>query len=207
MGRRGPRAIDKGRLNFRAVQLANFFFTLRDGQPARIRTQGRGGWIEAGTIVSQNSTEARKFVGGLRRLSGTPWQVIPEICPDRTGWELLKTAHTEMEIRRAAKNIGHWARFVERSDWRTEIPGAIAKYAKDVLRAKTNWAYPRDLHRPTSDDKRVLFFAKILAGLVLDLSPTYAIKVLAYWPWTKEWIQGPFVAMENSFGGKIVVSV
>lgn len=207
MGLRGPHAIDKERLTFRAAQLANFLFTLRDGQPARIRTQGPSGWIEAGMIVTQNPTEARRFVERLQRLSGTQWQVIPEVCQNRAAWEMLKRAHTEMDIRRAAKSIAHWARRVERSDWRTEIPSAIGKHAKDLLRAKKNWAYPGDLRRPTSDDKRVLFFAKILAGLVSGLSPTYAIKVLASWPWTREWIQGPFVATENSFGGKIVGAV
>jgi hypothetical protein len=206
MGRRGPHAIDKERLNFRAVQFANCFFTLRDGQPARIRTQGPGGWIEAGTIIPQDQNEARKFVEGLNRLSGTPWQIIPEICPNQTAWELLKRARTEVEIRRAAKSIADWAP-MGRSDWRTEIPRAIRKHAKDLVRAKNNWAYPRDLSRPTSDDKRVVFFAKILASLASGLSPTYSIKVLAYWPWTKEWIQGEFVATENSFGGRIVDSV
>src|SRR5215472_16421511 len=192
MGRRGPHAIDKDELEARVLQFANFFFTLRYGHPARIRVRRPGGWTEVGTILPQNSNEFREFVGGLKRLSGNKWQVIPEISPNRNGWELLVRARTEGDIRRAVKSIAQWARHVRRSDWRSEIPRAIVKNAKDLLRAKKNWAYPRDLSRPTGDDKRIQFFSKILAGLVFGLSPTYTIKVLANWPWTKEWImQGP----------------
>ena len=102
-----------------------------------------------------------------------------------------------------AKSIRRWAQQVERTDWQTEFPRVIRDHATELLRAKKGWNYPKK-DRPKSDDKRVMFFAKILAGFMLGLSAGYATKRLAYWEWSKGWIQGPFVAMEKSFGGRIV---
>ncbi len=204
MGRRGPQGIDKERLQFRGLQIASFFFTLRDGRRARIGTQGPNGWIEAATIIPQAPGKARKFMEELGKLSRTAWQVIPEIPPSPAAWEQLKAARKREEILHAAECIRHWARTVGRTDWQNEFPATMRDHAEALLRAKKSWAYPRDPRRPTSDDKRVVFLAKVLAGLTLGLSPAYTIKILAYWPWTKDWIEGAFVAMEKGFGGRIV---
>lgn len=190
------------RLEFQALQFANFLYTLRDGHGEIIKSSGPGGSIEISGIPG-SSKETRQFIQRLEKLYGTPYEVVPRIPPNSAAWDQLKRAHTEREIRRVAESIRRWAQQVERSDWQTEFPLVIRDHAKDLLRAKKSWNYPRK-GRPKSDDKRVLFFAKVLAGFMFGLSPGYATKRLAYWEWSKEWIQGPFVAMEKSFGGRIV---
>lgn len=194
--------MDKERLEFRALQFANFLYTLRDGYGEIIKSSGPSGSIEIAGI-SGRPRETREFIQRLEKLSGTAYDIVPRIQPRSAAWEQLKCAHTEKEIRRAAESIRRWARHVERSDWRSEFPRVISDHAKDLLRAKEAWNYPTE-GRPKSDDKRVSFFAKVLAGFMFGLSPGYAAKRLAYWNWSKEWIQGPFVAMEKSFGDRIV---
>lgn len=202
MGLRGPKPVNRERLEFRALQFANFLYTLRDGYGQFIKSRGPRGSIEIPSF-SGSSRETLEFIQRLQKLSGIPFEVVPCINSRPAAWEQLKRAQTEEEIRRAARSIRHWAQQVERSDWRTEFPGVISDHAKNLLCAKKGWNYPRK-RRPKSDDKRVLFFAKVLAGFMFGLSPGYATKKLAYWDWSKEWIQGPFVAMEKRFGGSIV---
>lgn len=202
MGLRGPRPVDKERLEFRALQFANFLYTLRDGYGEIIKSSGPSGSIEIAGI-SGGPKETREFIQRFEKLTGTSYEVVSGIQQRSAAWGQLKRARTEKEIRRAAESIRRWAQHVERSDWRTEFPRVISDHAKDLLRAKKAWNYPRK-GRPKSDDKRVSFFAKVLAGFMFGLSPGYATKRLAYWNWSKDWIQGPFVAMEKSFGGRIV---
>jgi len=203
MGLRGPKPLDKERLSFRAVQLANFLYTLRDGQVGRIKGSGVFGSVVAVVPLSGSKEKTMELLKKIEELSGTPFEVIPPVPANRTAWDHLKNARTEGHIRQAAASIRRWARNVDRRDWRTKFPRIISDHAQDLVRAKGGWNYPRK-NRPKSDDKRIVFFAKVLAGLSLGLSPTYTTKELAYWPWTKDWIQGFFAGSEESFGGRIV---
>jgi hypothetical protein len=60
------------------------------------------------------------------------------------------------------------------------IPRVIRTHAHDLLSAKWMPNYPRT-ERTRSDDKRILFYAKILAGLSLGIAPATAVKRLAHW--------------------------
>ena len=205
MGLRGPKPVDRESLEFRALQFSNLLFTLRDGQGARIGAAGPHGSIDV-SPVNWNSKQTQEFIERMRAVTGIPYGVVARIPPNPRAWGQLKRAQTERQVRRAADSIKRWAQTVDRSDWRSDFPRVINDSAKEVLRAKKSWNYPRDEtgNRPKSDDKRIIFFGKVLAGLAFGLSPAYSTKVLASWPWTKDWIQGPFVAMEKGFGGRIV---
>lgn len=200
MGKRGPKAVDRERLSFEAMRWANFLYTLRDGQGSMIEALGPEGSVRVTAPILSPQEPKQAW--------DASWRIIPAIPPNRTAWEKLKKARTQGEIRQATRDIGRWARRVERKDW-TAFPQAICDHAKDLLRAKQMWTYPRDLQRRTSDDKRIVFLSKILAGSTVGLSPSYTVKRLAQlaWPLDKEWIQGPFVAMEKSFRDRIVDSL
>ena len=202
MGLRGPKPVERERLTFLALQYASFLYTLREGRSEIIKTSGRGGSIDIQGI-SEGSRQTREFIQRLETLSGERYEVVQTIQPHSGAWEQLKRARTEKEIRRVAESIRRWAHHMARNDWQIEFPRVIADHAKDLLRAKKSWNYPRK-GRPKSDDKRVLFLAKVLAGFMLGISSGYATKLLGSWGWSKEWIQGPFVAMEKSFGGRVV---
>jgi hypothetical protein len=202
MGLRGPKPVDKERLEFQALQLANFLYTLRDGLGVVVKSSRPKGSFNVDGIA-ESSRKTRDFFQLKVDRKRIAFKFVPRIGPSPAAWEQLKRARTEKEIRHAAEQIRRWARRVERSDWRIEFPRLIRDHAKYLLNAKKAWNYPSG-SRPKSDDKRVLFFAKALAGFMFDLSPGYIAKKLTYWNWPKEWVQGPFVAMEESFGDQIV---
>ena len=56
-----------------------------------------------------------------------------------------------------------------------------------LYRATRLWNYPKDKGRPTSDNKRIEFFAKALAGLMLGISPATATKRLSHWKLPQLW--------------------
>jgi hypothetical protein len=68
------------------------------------------------------------------------------------------------------------------------LPFAISEdWAGEIAKAKNLWTYPR-ADRPTSDDKRIEFFAKCFAALMLGKSPaTATARWLAGWHWPKDW--------------------
>jgi len=178
---------------------------LRDGQGAKIRTSG---FREVVTIIPQRPEDARMFLRDLKRLSPIRWHVSAAIPKNLVAWEKLKRARTQKEMWQAAKSIRNWARCLPRGEQRQKFPGFILAHANDLLRAKGMSSYPGDQDRGKSDNKRIIFLAKVLAGLMFGLSPSYAIKRLAHWAYDeREWLMGPFAAMEKSFGGRIVEGV
>ncbi len=46
----------------------------------------------------------------------------------------------------------------------------LCDYPAELFKARKLWNYPRT-DRPTSDDKRIEFFAEALAGLMMEVSP------------------------------------
>ena len=75
------------------------------------------------------------------------------------------------------------------------IPGlsafrrALRDHGAELYRAKCLWTYPQATDRAKSDDKRIEFFAKALAGLMLGISPATAMKRLSRWRLPKLWIK------------------
>jgi hypothetical protein len=104
-------------------------------------------------------------------------------------WEALKKARSEREIKHVARKIATWDRrqglgytpAPSRSQQAEyDFPRLLKLHARTVLEAKKLPEYPKSA-RPTSDDRRIWFFAKVLAGLMVRRSPLYTLKRLSGW--------------------------
>lgn len=115
---------------------------------------------------------------------------FPPLPPQPYLWEQLKRSRSVKQMRRTTGEIYEWLL--------TAVPGvqnmpdfrtALCDRAGELFRARDLWNYPRaGKKRPTSDDKRIEFFAKALAGLMLGVSPATATKKLANWDFPKLWV-------------------
>jgi len=109
-------------------------------------------------------------------------------------WESLNNSNSVARMRRALRSLEkylnrNWDGWIGR-----EFPQDLQRYATGLLAAKKLDNYPdaKQKKRPSSDDKRVIFFSKVLAGLRLSLSPTYATKKLSHCRWEKDWATNPY---------------
>jgi hypothetical protein len=108
--------------------------------------------------------------------------------PEPEVWELLKRARTVAEVRKASQKIGAWMSLHGVSRWLPWLPtvpavefcDALNVYAENVLIGKRMSSYAKT-NRSKSDDKRVVFLAKVLAGARYGLVPITAIKRLSHW--------------------------
>lgn len=126
---------------------------------------------------------------------GEEWRISEPISPRPEVWERLKKGQSVDQVKRAARGIGklRWA-FTSSTKWAQNPAGALSTYATGFLAAKKLKSYPRKSEkiRKRSDDKRVVFLAKIMAGLTLGLAPITARKKLSHWSWPKDWVSiGP----------------
>ena len=64
---------------------------------------------------------------------------------------------------------------------------ALCDHPAELFKARKLWNYPY-ASRPTSDDKRIEFFAETLAGLMMEISPATATKKLTRWQPPRLWI-------------------
>ena len=96
-------------------------------------------------------------------------------------WESLKAATSERMMRRALSQLEKYLHENWEAWTGSEFPRNLRRFAHGVCAAKRLHNYPsaKKDDRPTSDDKRVVFIAKVLAGLRFNLSPTYATKKLS----------------------------
>lgn len=85
-------------------------------------------------------------------------------------WERLKKARSADDVRSVARSLRQRGRLAGPE---YEL---FRSHAEDLLRAKRLPDYPRSNRRPTSDDKRIHFFAKVLAGLEFGIAPATATK-------------------------------
>jgi hypothetical protein len=113
------------------------------------------------------SKEAEVLVRGRR-----DWKLQPPILPRPELWQLLKRARSGANIRRVAGGLRRSHPF---------LSNVLNSHAEELLRAKQLPNYPRS-DRPRSDDKRIWFFAKVLAGLENGIAPMTATKRLAHFP-------------------------
>jgi hypothetical protein len=122
-------------------------------------------------------------------MRGEDWLVFPPTFPKPEVWEQLKKARTIAQIENAARGIGELnSEFASSTPWALNPAGAVSQFAKDVLEAKRLPHYPRT-GRERSDDKRIVFLAKVMAGLTLGLRPITAVKRLSHWTWTRDWAE------------------
>lgn len=120
---------------------------------------------------------------------GKDWKIFPPVVPKPDIWEKLKHAQTVSQVKKAIKGMAELQMaFASSTPWAGNPAGAIRRYAEGVLAAKQLPHYPR-AERPRSDDKRVLFLAKSMAGLTLGLSAITAVKLLSHWHWPKDWAE------------------
>ncbi|HMK29502.1 MAG TPA: hypothetical protein VK473_07450 [Terriglobales bacterium] len=207
--------MDKKRLETEAMCWACFFYTLRDGQPGsmqRVKWETasheqlqRMNWYR---FVNAHPEWKNRSKPRVARPVGPPifipvqgaaaalpekmkvkeWAVFRPIAPKPEIWDQLTEAHTVEQIQKAARAIGqfrqHFASTME--EWAQHPDKAISHYVKGIITAKQLPHYPRT-KRGRSDDKRLVFLAKVMAGLTLDLAPITAVKRLSRWSLPKDW--------------------
>ncbi|MCI0722935.1 MAG: hypothetical protein L0338_28805 [Acidobacteria bacterium] len=101
------------------------------------------------------------------------WILTPPEPPRPEVWSRLKKARSVAEVRKIADELHRVNRTISAAQWKP-----LHLHARDFLRAKRLHSYPKS-DRPRSDDKRIHFFAKILAGLMQGIAPATAIKRLS----------------------------
>jgi hypothetical protein len=91
--------------------------------------------------------------------------------PEPEVWAALLRAKTAEGVRRACGASKRWLN----PRWQGRIfVEELAKNAEKFARAKKDPFYPRSKRR-TSDKKRAIFFARAMAGIVLEISPITAV--------------------------------
>jgi hypothetical protein len=203
MGLRGPKPVDVKQLEGEAIQWASFFYLLRDGVPGLIqrvkwrrvrlpnaaaampagRWARRGDLLEAPILIPV-SKASQKLPERMTTEKG--WIIYRPVMPKPAVWEQLKRARTVAQIKNVGRGMGGLhSLFVSSTDWAQNPAGAFRHYAEEILAAKRLPNYPKT-NRPRSDDKRVEFMAKTMAGLTLGLAAITALKRLSHWRWPKD---------------------
>lgn len=206
MGLRGPKPVDLRLLQKKAEQWATLLYALRNGEPERLIAVMRKGrplrklelmlvWARAESGADPGAEALRQEL--LRDIKGKGWITSPAVTPAPKIWEQLKRADSVNEIQKVARSIRTWAsQYRSRTDWATRLPDALTSNADKVLSAKRLPNYPKapETKRPRSDDKRIEFFSKVLAGVMLDIAPITAAKRLSHWHSSKrniaKWKEG-----------------
>jgi hypothetical protein len=122
------------------------------------------------------------------------WLISRPVMPAPRIWTLLKRARTTEEISRASREMRRWmtkeygegvGRWLPGSQ-PTEFADVLELHADKILIAKRLPTYAKT-DRKRSDDKRVVFLSKILAGARFGLAPITAAKRLSHWHWPRDW--------------------
>jgi hypothetical protein len=103
-------------------------------------------------------------------------------------WRRLKKPESIKRLQRAGEDIYKWLS--------AAVPGihstpqyreALCEHPAKLFQVRELWNYPRT-DRPSSDEKRIAFFAESLAGLMVGIAPATATKKLARWTPPKLWL-------------------
>lgn len=196
---RTAKPVALGELKYNAQIAAKLLFLLRDGRPGALIEQGAWHWelrdIRAVWPKRAREAIAKELGEWLRKGGSGKRTVLQPVFPAPELWKELKDARSEREIREVADAIGEWDReqglgytprphFSQRAEY--DFVEVLRSQARTILKAKRLPEYPKS-DRETSDDKRIWFFAKSLAGLKLDRSPLYALKRLSHWRGGATW--------------------
>jgi len=122
---------------------------------------------------AENTDQIHEFLVGLEK-----WRLrqFPQKCASKKRGDVFLTILASMRapafaLSKHERKFGPtWSRLII----------AARENAGDVLMAKSLPHYPRK-DRPSSDNKRIEFFAKVLGGLALGLAPATATKRLSHW--------------------------
>jgi hypothetical protein len=208
MGSRGPKAVEVVLLKRYAEVWAGLFHLLRDGQPGqlvRLKPGKRSPTVFAKVLLADqektpNGLEGLRQLEKLRGKQGIIWLLRP-VFPERETWEQLKDSVSIAEVQKTLANIEKYIRkrwrysFYNSNDkhepltrrrpawtktiW-SQLLRATRENAEEIPKARGLPHYPR-ADRPSSDDKRIEFFAKVFAGFALRLAPLTATKRLSSW--------------------------
>jgi hypothetical protein len=108
-----------------------------------------------------------------------PRDAIP---PERDLWEALKRARTATEVRRICRRSKFWLKW----EWTGELngkrwycrslyrcPSALYENADSFCQAKMYSRYPKS-NRPSSDDRKLVYFVRVMAALSLTRPISFA---------------------------------
>lgn len=109
-------------------------------------------------------------------------------------WINLKQSNSRRQMVDALDSFERWLKDTPSINlWcGRPFPRNLSRYSDGLLDAKSLHNYPKAEKRPTSDDKRVLFFAKVLAGLRFGLTASYSTKKLSGWTFSKDTAVNPY---------------
>lgn len=203
--RPGRKAVDIKLLKQYAEYWRVHLLLLRDGRPGTIVEQGKGQKPIARVEVLRASARVKQLLSKLEDLRGGPgklWFQSP-VFPEAKIWDQIKDARSATEMQKALDALERFSRkLCPRARWAdtfwSRVLGAVRDHADDLVKAKELPHYPKSSRRKTSDDKRIEFFAKVMAGLALRLAPLGATKRLSHWNPDKPdvapaptWAKGP----------------
>jgi len=132
------------------------------------------------------------------KMKAKDWVIFRPVMPEPEIWSRLKRARSVGEVREASRKMRDWmtreygpqvGRWLP-GDPPFEFADALDLYAEKLLRAKHLPSYAKT-DRPRSDDKRLVFLSKVLAGARLDLAPITAVKRLSHWGFPRDWAEKP----------------
>jgi hypothetical protein len=103
-------------------------------------------------------------------------------------WRQLKRPESIKQLQDTGEDIYAWLI--------ASVPGihsspqfreALCGHTAELFEVRRLWNFPRT-DRPSSDEKRIAFFAESLAGLMVGIAPATATKKLARWTPPKLWL-------------------
>ena len=161
-----------------------------EGAPRlKVPIRHRQGTTLVAEIIPADQEIVRKFLKEFKL--GRNWNVQFPIFPEPELWEQIKTAASIAQMRSVLRSlegyvVRNWVAWPQK-----QYPRRLERHGPALFRARRLFNYPRS-GRKRSDDKRVVFFSKVIAGLELNRSPLYALKKLSKWRPIKEQQTNPF---------------
>jgi hypothetical protein len=137
--------------------------------------------------LGQDTALPQKWLFGLKSTESFSL-FFPAVSPQPQLWQRLKRPRSVKEVRQTGNDIYDWVEAVVPGVSRMpQFRSTLCDHPEELLRARKLWNYPRT-DRPTSDDKRLEFFAETLAGLMLGVAPATATKKLSRWSPPRLWL-------------------
>jgi hypothetical protein len=103
-------------------------------------------------------------------------------------WRQLKRPESIKQLQHTGEGIHAWlSASVPGIQGTPQYREALCGHPAELFQARRLWNFPRT-DRPSSDDKRIAFFAESLAGLMLGIAPATATKKLARWTPPRLWL-------------------
>jgi len=137
--------------------------------------------------LQQDTVLPEEWVFGLRSTEH-PSLFFPALSPQPHLWQRLKRPRSVKEVMQTGNDIYAWVEAVVPGVGRMpQFRSVLCDRPAELFRARKLWNYPHS-DRPTSDDKRLEFFAESLAGLTLGIAPATATKKLSRWSPPRLWL-------------------